>query len=130
VGLGFLLQAWTSSDTPALGGAGDVASGATHGYAEISYHTARGSRVSLGATYWGADGALGQPAVVLLNTNVEIQVGARGKIQLSVENLDDAARAFVSPARPFLAPPSAFAPGPRTLRLLVRRSVGRTGTDG
>jgi hypothetical protein len=130
VGLGFLLQAWTASDTPALGGVGDVASGASHGYAEISYHAARGSRVSLGATYWGADGALGQPAVVLLNTNVEIQVGARGKVQLSVENLNDAARAVLSPVRPFLAPPSAFAPGPRTLRLLVRRSVGRTGTDG
>lgn len=130
VGLGYLLQAWTSSDTPALGGAGDVASGATHGYAEISYHTARGSRVSLGATYWGADGALGQPAVVLLNTNVEIQVGARAKVQLSVENFDDTARAVFSPLRPFVAPPSAFAPGPRTLRLLLRRSVGRTGTDG
>lgn len=130
VGLGFLLQAWTSSDTPALGGAGDVASGATHGYAEISYHAARGSRVSLGATYWGADGTLGQPAVVLLNTNVEIQVGARAKLQLSVENFDDATRAFISRARPFVAAPSAFAPGPRTLRLMVRRSVGRTGTDG
>lgn len=131
VGLGFLLQAWTASETPALlPTTGDVASGATHGYAEMSYHGAQGSRVSLGATYWGADPSLAQPAVVLMNANVEIQVGARGKVQFSLENLNDAARAVVSPLRPFLNPPSAFAPGPRTVRLLLRRSIGRTGTDG
>jgi len=126
-----LLQAWTASDTPALRAtAGDVASGATHGYAEISYHGAQGSRVSLGATYWGADPLLTQPVVVMLNTNVEIQVGARGKIQFSVENLNDAARAVISRGTPFLSDPSPFAPGPRTVRLLVRRSFGRTGPDG
>ncbi|HZW52584.1 MAG TPA: TonB-dependent receptor, partial [Candidatus Elarobacter sp.] len=130
-GLGYLLQAWTASDTPALRAtAGDVASGATHGYAEISYHGAQGSRVSLGATYWGADPLLTQPVVVMLNTNVEIQVGARGKIQFSVENLNDAARAVISRGTPFLSDPSPFAPGPRTVRLLVRRSFGRTGPDG
>lgn len=130
-GLGYLLQAWTASETPALvNTGGDVASGATHGYAEISYHSPRGSRVSLGATYWGADPSLAQPATVLLNTNVEIQVGARGKIQLSVENLNDAARAVLSPRVPFLETASPFAPGPRTVRLLVRRSFGRIGTDG
>ncbi|MEA2720203.1 MAG: TonB dependent receptor, partial [Candidatus Eremiobacteraeota bacterium] len=131
VGLGFLLQAWTATETPALlATVGDVASGATHGYTEISYHGAQGSRVSLGATYWGADPSLAQPATVLLNTNVEIQVGARGKIQFSIENLNDAARAVIAPAHPFLSAPSAFAPGPRTVRLLLRRSFGRTGTDG
>jgi TonB dependent receptor/TonB-dependent Receptor Plug Domain len=130
-GLGFLLQAWTASETPALTTSiGDVASGATHGYAEISYHGVQGSRVSLGATYWGADPSLAQPATVLLNTNVEIQVGARGKIQLSVENLNDAARAVTTSSRPLLPSPSAFAPGPRTVRLLLRRSFGRAGADG
>jgi hypothetical protein len=126
-----LLQAWTASETPALlTSSGDIASGATHGYAEISYHGAQGSRVSLGATYWGADAALAQPAVVMLNANVEIQAGARGKIQFSFENLNDAARAVASPAHPFVAPASPFAPGPRTLRLLLRRSFGRSGSDG
>jgi TonB dependent receptor/TonB-dependent Receptor Plug Domain len=130
-GLGYLLQAWTATDSPPLlNTGGDVASGATHGYAEISYHGVQGSRVSLGATYWGADPSLGQPATVLLNTNVEIQVGARGKIQFSIENLNDAARAVISPRVPFLETASPFAPGPRTVRLLVRRSFGRTGTDG
>ncbi|MDB5026414.1 MAG: hypothetical protein JWO66_103 [Candidatus Eremiobacteraeota bacterium] len=130
-GLGFLLQAWTASETPPLGATiGDVASGATHGYAEISYHGMQGSRVSLGATYLGADAALAQPAAVLFNTNVEIQVGKRGKVQISVENLNDAPLAVTSAARPFLAARSAFAPGPRTVRLLLRRSFGRTGADG
>jgi hypothetical protein len=130
-GLGFLLQVWTAGETPALiATRGDVASGATHGYTEISYHGAQGSRVSLGATYWGADPSLSQPATVLLNTNVEIQVGARGKVQFSIENLNDAARAIPTPARPFITSPSAFAPGPRTVRLLLRRSFGRSGTDG
>ena len=129
-GFGYLLQAWTATDTPALVTAGDVGSGATHGYAEISYHSPRGSRVSLGATYWGADASLAQPATVLLNTNLELQVGARSKVQLSVENLNDAARAVLAPGLPSLQAPSAFAPGPRTLRLLVRHAVGRTGADG
>lgn len=130
-GLGYLLQAWTASETPALlRTEGDVASGATHGYAEISYHHASGSRVSLGATYWSADPLIAQPAVVLLNSNVEIQVGARGKLQFSLENLNDAARTVISPGLPFAAPASAFAPGPRTLRLLLRRSFGRSGADG
>lgn len=130
-GLGYLLQAWTASDTPALlNTGGDVASGATDGYAEISYHGVQGSRVSLGATYWGADPSLGQPATVLLNTNVEIQVGARGKIQFSIENLNDAARAVISRRLPFLETASPFAPGPRTVRLLLRRSFGRTSSDG
>ncbi len=128
-GVGYLLQAWTASETPAIGRTfGDVASGATHGYAEISYHAARGSRVSLGATYWGADSILAQPAVVMLNTNVEVQVGARGKVQFDVENLNNAARAVPSAyTLPSIASP--FAPGPRTVRLFLRRSVGRTSTD-
>ncbi|HTD35763.1 MAG TPA: hypothetical protein VK665_19090 [Candidatus Elarobacter sp.] len=67
---------------------------------------------------------------MLPNANVEIQVGARGKIQFSIENLNDAARAVISPRVPFLETASPFAPGPRTVRLLVRRSFGRTGTDG
>ncbi len=131
VGLGYLLQAWTVSETPPLGFVlGDAASGATHGYAEISYHGAQGSRVSLGATYWGADGVLGQPSFVMLNTNVEIPLGARGKIQFDVENLNNAARAV--PPLPFgpFGIPSPFAPGPRTARVFLRRSFGRTGTDG
>jgi len=151
VGFGFLLQAWTTSETPALlttvtgtpapratpGGAptlvatsGDVGSGNTHGYTEISYHGAQGSRISLGATYLGADPSLAQPATVILNTNLEIQVGIRGKIQFSIENLNDAHLAVISPLDRFLAPPNALGLSPRTVRLLVRRSFGRTSSDG
>jgi len=109
---------------------GDVGSGNTHGYTEISYHGAQGSRISLGATYLGADPSLAQPATVILNTNLEIQVGIRGKIQFSIENLNDAHLAVISPLDRFLAPPNALGLSPRTVRLLVRRSFGRTSSDG
>ncbi len=130
-GLGYLLQAWTASETPDLGPTyADAASGNTHGYAEISYHGAQGSRVSLGATYLGADGALAQPAAVFFNTNLEIQVGARGKIQFDVENLNDAPVRVRAAAFRRLAPRSAFGLAPRTVRLFLRRSIGRAGSDG
>lgn len=131
VGLGYLLQAWTASETPSLGATyADVASGATHGYAEISYHGAQGSRVSLGATYLGADAALAQPATIFFNTNLEIQVGARGKIQFDVENLNDAPVRVRSDAFRRLGGRSAFGLAPRTVRVFLRRSIGRAGSDG
>ncbi len=131
VGLGYLLQAWTASETPDLGRTyADVASGDTHGYAELSYHGAQGSRVSLGATYLGADAPLAQPAAVVFNTNLEFQVGARGKLQLDVENLNDApVRVRSDDFRRFGAR-SPFGLAPRTVRLFLRRSVGRAGSDG
>lgn len=130
-GFGYLLQAWTASETPsATTTIGDVAAGSTHGYSEISYHWRSGSRISLGATYYGADPALGQPAVVPLNSNLEIQLGARGKIQFDVENLNGVRFAIPTSELPILAPRNAFAPAPRTFRVVVRRSIGRTGTDG
>lgn len=131
VGLGYLLQAWTASETPGLGPAyADVASGETHGYAEISYHGAQGSRVSLGATYLGADSAFAQPAALVFNTNLEIQVGARGKIQFDVENLNDAPVRVRGAEFARFAPRSAYGLAPRTVRLFLRRSIGRAGSDG
>ena len=130
-GLGYLLQAWTAGETPGLGPTyADVASAATHGYAELSYHGLQGSRVSLGATYLGADGAFAQPATVFFNTNLEIQVGARGKIQFDVENLNDAPVRVRTDALRRFTPRSAFGLAPRTVRMFLRRSIGRAGSDG
>ncbi|HTW82842.1 MAG TPA: TonB-dependent receptor [Candidatus Sulfotelmatobacter sp.] len=129
-GFGYVLQAWTASETPSLAGSiGDVASGNTHGYAEASYHWRNGSRFSFGATYYGADPLLAQRAAVLLNSNLEIQLGRRGKIQFDLENLNNQRLAITSLAVPVLAARNAFAPAPRTFRIVIRRSVGRTGTD-
>src|SRR6185312_4264666 len=107
---------------------GDVASGSTHGYFEASYHAAGGSRLSFGGTYFGADPTQRQPAALQFNSNLEVQVGARGKIQLDIDNLNNAPLA-VRPGRFFLPVRNAFTPGPRTVRLLLRRSIGRAGTD-
>lgn len=129
-GLGYLLQAWTANDTPSIArSAGDVAAAGTQGYAEVSYHAPNGSRISFGATYYGADPALDQPSAVLFNTNLEIQIGARGKLQFDLENLNDARLALPGPVLAVLPLRSAFAPAPRTFRVVVRRSIGRTGTD-
>ncbi|MBV9439781.1 MAG: TonB-dependent receptor, partial [Candidatus Eremiobacteraeota bacterium] len=121
-GFGYLLQAWTASDTPDVAQTiGDVASGATHGYGEVSYHWANGSRIALGATYDGADVALGRGAAIPLNANLELQVGARGKVQLGLDNVQNIPLAAgTSRLR------NAFAAEPRTLRIVVRRSIGRT----
>jgi hypothetical protein len=102
-GFGYLLQAWTASETPSTANViGDIAAGSSHGYCEISYHWGSGSRISLGATYYGADLALGQPAVVPLNSNLEIQIRARR----------DPVRRRESEQRP-LCDPDPGAPGPR-----------------
>jgi hypothetical protein len=131
VGMGYLVQLWTADDSAALAQSiGDVAAGSSHGYGEISYHWRNGSRISFGATYYGADLALGQPAVVPLNSNLEIQLGTRGKLQFDVENLNDVRFAMATPELPLLAPRNAFAPAPRTFRVVVRRSFGRSGSDG
>ncbi|HTJ27754.1 MAG TPA: TonB-dependent receptor [Candidatus Limnocylindria bacterium] len=130
-GMGYLVQLWTADDSAALAQSiGDVAAGSSHGYGEISYHWRNGSRISFGATYYGADLALGQPAAVPLNSNLEIQLGTRGKLQFDVENLNDVHFAIPTAELPLLAPRNAFAPAPRTFRVVVRRSFGRAGTDG
>jgi hypothetical protein len=67
---------------------------------------------------------------VLFNANLEVQIGVRGKIQFDLENLNDARLAIPTPAIALLPLRNAWAPAPRTFRVVVRRSVGRTGTDG
>ncbi|HZO94370.1 MAG TPA: TonB-dependent receptor [Candidatus Baltobacteraceae bacterium] len=129
-GFGYLLQAWTANDSSNLDlTAGDVAAASTQGYAEASYHWANGSRFSVGATYYAADPAIGQTSAVLLNSNLEIQIGRRGKIQFDVENLNDARLAVPSPLLPLPIVRNAWAPAPRTFRMVLRRSIGRTTTD-
>jgi hypothetical protein len=129
-GLGYLVQLWTADDTSVAQSIGDVAAGSSHGYSEISYHWRNGSRISLGATYYGADLALGQPSAVPLNSNLEIQLGSRGKLQFDVENLNNVPFAIATQELPVLAPRNAFAPAPRTFRVVVRRSLGRSSSDG
>lgn len=130
-GFGYLLQAWTASDTPSLDTTfSDAAAAHTQGYAELSYHWRSGSRFSFGTTSYGADPALGQSGALLLNSNLEIQLGQRGKLQFDLENVSDARLRQRTDATPSLVLRNAFAPAPRTLRVVVRRSFGRTGTDG
>jgi len=129
-GFGYLLQGWTASDSSRLDAtAGDVAAASTQGYAEASYHWANGSRLSFGGTYYGADPALAQPSAVLLNANLEIQIGRRGKIQFDAENLNGARLAVPSALLPFGVERNAWTPAPRTFRMVLRRSIGRTTTD-
>ncbi len=67
---------------------------------------------------------------MLLNANLEIQIGRRGKLQFDVENLNDARLALPQPL-PFVEPfgRNAFTPAPRTYRMVLRRSIGRTTAD-
>lgn len=60
------------------------------GYTEISYKWPRGSRLSLGMLYEGANNAYARPAFGTFNSNLELSLGPKAKLQLSVENIFDA----------------------------------------
>ena len=90
------------------------------GYSEISYKWPHGSRASIGGLYVGSNNAFGVPAFVTLNSNLELSLGARAKLQFSALNLTNAYgnRAPVYGAMP------QFGLQPFTLRFMFRQSFG------
>jgi hypothetical protein len=107
-----------------------------NGYAEMSYHWPNGSRLETGATYYGTNNAFNEPAFFTVNANWEQQLDARSKFQFSIVNLLNTYGGFFPLAYQgsplalgtrFSYPTSAAGPGPRTIRLLFRRSFGSTG---
>lgn len=103
------------------------------GYGEISYKWPRGSRASIGVLYLGANNAYARDAFAVVNANIEISAGDRGKLQFSVENLTDALDnplplAFqgigVPLANGSIGLTNANVLPPRTLRFMFRQSIG------
>jgi hypothetical protein len=90
------------------------------GYGEISYKWPRGSRASIGALYVGSNNAYGAPAFATLNSNLELSLGARAKLQFSAQNLTDVLANRV----PLYAPISQYGLQPFTLRFMFRQSFG------
>jgi hypothetical protein len=92
------------------------------GYGEISYKWPRGSRASIGASYIGSNNAYDDDgAFVVVNSNLELSLGARAKLQFSVENLsnDVSHPVPVAPGMPY-----GYGVPPRTFRFMVRQSFG------
>lgn len=90
------------------------------GYAEISYKWPRGSRASIGALYVGSNNAHGAPAFATLNSNLELSLGARAKLQFSAENLTNA----LANRPPVFGPMPQYGLVPFTLRFMFRQSFG------
>jgi hypothetical protein len=128
VGLGFIAQGALVRADRALGpnaffapDAGlDPISGAPYaqGYGEISYKFPRGSRLSFGGLYLGANNPYDRPAFATFNTNLELSFGPKAKFQFGIENLFDTNDDRI---------PLAFAQNalpPRALRVTFRQSFG------
>jgi hypothetical protein len=103
------------------------------GYGEISYKWPRGSRLSLGALYEGANNPYAAPAFVTFNSNLELSLGPKAKFQISVENLTNELDnrlpfAFQGIGVPLAAGgaglTNANALQPRTFRFMLRQSFG------
>jgi hypothetical protein len=125
-----------SGGSPLFFGTNDVARlrvPYAQGYSEISYKWPRGSRLSLGALYYGSNNPYARQAFAELNSNLELSVGSLSKFQLSVENLTNA----YSDSLPlgYTGIPVALAGGasaavnagvlvPRTIRIMFRQSIG------
>lgn len=103
------------------------------GYGEISYKWPRGSRLSLGALYMGANNPYARPAFMELNSNLELSAGNLSKFQISVENLTNTYGDALPVA--FAGQPISLANGaeapmlggvlePRTIRIMFRQSIG------
>ena len=90
------------------------------GYTEISYKWPRGSRASIGALYVGSNNAYGAPAFATLNSNLELSLGARAKLQFSAENLTNE----LANRPPVYGPPQQYGLAPFTLRFMFRQSFG------
>lgn len=125
-----------SGGSPLISGANDLAQTRVpyaQGYGEISYKWPRGSRLSLGALYYGSNNPFYEPAFAELNSNLELSVGALSKFQISVENLTNAfggtlpagyAGIPVRLADGSYAPANAGVLQPRTFRIMFRQSIG------
>jgi hypothetical protein len=105
----------------------------SQGYAEVSYKWPRGSRLSLGMLYEGSNNAYSRPAFETFNSNLELSLGSKAKLQLSVENLFDALDTRLPLAYQGIGVPlangevgltNANALVPRTIRVMVRQSFG------
>ena len=134
VGLGFIVQA----ALPRTYVAGPLPANVmgipyAQGYGEISYKWPRGSRLSLGMLYAGANNSYGRPGFAALNSNLELSVGAKSKFQISVQNLLNAFDnrlpvTFGGVPVPFAnITTAAVLPnviGPRTVRVMFRQSFG------
>ncbi len=103
------------------------------GYGEISYKWPRGSRLSLGGLYEGANNPYAVPGFATLNANLELSLGGKEKLQVSVENLFSALNdplpiAFggigVPTALGTVAGTNANVLAPRTIRIVFRQSFG------
>ena len=90
------------------------------GYSEISYKWPRGSRASLGALYVGSNNAYGAPAFATLNSNLELSLGGRAKLQFSALNVTNA----LANRAPLYAPFGQYGLQPFTLRFMFRQSFG------
>ena len=90
------------------------------GYTELSYKWPHGSRASIGALYVGSNNAYGAPAFFTLNSNLEISLGDRAKLQFSAENLTNE----LANRPPLFAPVSQYGLVPFTLRFMFRQSFG------
>jgi len=131
VGLGFVAQGALVRADRDLGpnaffvpASGDVPlAGAPYaqGYGEISYKWPAGSRLSLGALYLGANNPYARPAFATFNGNLELSLGGKSKLAVSIENLFDANDTLLPYA--FAMTPLA----PRTIRVMFRQTLGFGG---
>lgn len=103
------------------------------GYSEISYKWPRGSRLSLGALYEGANNPYATPAMTTFNANLELSLGGKEKLQISVENVFNALDGRLPTAFGGIGVPTALGTiagtnanvlAPRTIRFVFRQSLG------
>jgi outer membrane receptor protein involved in Fe transport len=94
------------------------------GYSEISYKWPHGSRASIGVLYVGSNNAYGAPAFVTLNSNLELSLGSKAKLQFSVQNLTNA---LANRLPVFGLPDPQYGLQPFTLRFMFRQSFGAGG---
>ena len=103
------------------------------GYGELSYKWPRGSRLSLGGLYEGANNPYAVPGFATFNANLELSLGGKEKLQISVENLLNALDEPLPTAFGGIGVPTVLGTvagtnanvlAPRTIRFVFRQSLG------
>jgi hypothetical protein len=103
------------------------------GYGEISYKWPRGSRLSFGGLFEGANNPYNRPAFATFNANLELSLGGKQKLQISAENIFGALNeslplAFGGIGAPTvlgtIAGTNANVLPPPTIRFVFRQSLG------